>query len=698
MANWARFILIAFVIYDIYFIRRLFVTYNRRMFRYVESITPRKYTPANKEMITTILSKEYLPDIDNLNHTSEILPDQPFAPENLFIDNTDSLIDEDLSCQPDTFGYSIEEGNAIFPKYPYPRCEDKYDTERRIWIDFETNMLYMNCPGKYKGHYVVGPLTQSRLVLHKEITLIWDVKEYSKPVRVPSNTEFALGSCEEDLDAKFNEAFLMPRFNQTAYDKAKALTTGKPKVIFMLTVDSYSRRHFYRSLPKTIDYLNSLNQDSDLLAYDFKLHNVLGSSSIENQVPIFVGKEKYADGHEGDQEVDFLGDAAIWNLLREKGYISLLGLENCDSYFPKSIGRRPNVDYGHNWLYCAAYRFSDYRMEKEALLKQRCIGPHMSHYYVFEYIKEVSKMNRGVNQFLYTHINAAHEGTGLHAQTLDEDLLIFLKDFINMLKQDHDVLIFLQADHGMRYGNWYKSLAAYQENKLPAFFLITQRDFVNSTNTYPYLQHNTIRLTSKLDLRKSILWLGGVDIPVEGGFNLFTEKINRKRTCTDALIEPWDCSCLPFYPLTDIDEDVQNLINELGEYVVHILNHESYVSYTASKGSICKQLSFKKAEKIYVQPFSNVEEVIRFEIRVQESKSFQLQANILVSSYDDRRMEYSEYQYNPEPYVFRGVPLQYRIINTSRLDRYAGPCEVKSRAHGIRAESCVCDDSLDSEE
>mmetsp|Transcript_27771 Transcript_27771/g.27464 ORF Transcript_27771/g.27464 Transcript_27771/m.27464 type:complete len:106 (-) Transcript_27771:1191-1508(-) len=103
-----------------------------------------------------------------------------------------------------------------------------------------------------------------------------------------------------------------PQFNKTAYDYAKNRTEGKPKIIFMLTLDSMSRRHFFRKMPKTIDFLNSLNHnESDYWAFDFKLHNILGPNSVGNQVPIFGGKDRFVETFEGDQNVDYLGDKAL---------------------------------------------------------------------------------------------------------------------------------------------------------------------------------------------------------------------------------------------------------------------------------------------------------------------------------------------------------------------------------------------------
>jgi hypothetical protein len=56
----------------------------------------------------------------------------------------------------------------------------------------------------------------------------------------------------------------------------------KPLRIVYIVVDSFSRRHFYRKLPDTVQYLNSLNQDSDYRVFDFKLQNIRGKDSINN--------------------------------------------------------------------------------------------------------------------------------------------------------------------------------------------------------------------------------------------------------------------------------------------------------------------------------------------------------------------------------------------------------------------------------
>ena len=101
--------------------------------------------------------------------------------------------------------------------------------------------------------------------------------------------EFVFGSCDGKT---FSNALHFPRFRKELLSERlkimeKLERKNKPLIVMMLTVDSYSRRHFFRKLPKTVEFLNQLN--GNFSVFDFKLHNVYGASSVENMVPIFTG-------------------------------------------------------------------------------------------------------------------------------------------------------------------------------------------------------------------------------------------------------------------------------------------------------------------------------------------------------------------------------------------------------------------------
>jgi hypothetical protein len=69
----------------------------------------------------------------------------------------------------------------------------------------------------------------------------------------------------------------------------------KKYVVLVLVVDSFSRNHFYRKLPRTVEFLNSLNTGAKFKAFDFLIHNVVGANSIQNQIPLLEKHPKSAD-------------------------------------------------------------------------------------------------------------------------------------------------------------------------------------------------------------------------------------------------------------------------------------------------------------------------------------------------------------------------------------------------------------------
>jgi hypothetical protein len=72
---------------------------------------------------------------------------------------------------------------------------------------------------------------------------------------VPLNgSEFVYAACGESEAP--NALHLAPKFNETLHDSLPS--PDRPMILFLLTIDSYSRSHAYRKLPKTIKLLNDL--------------------------------------------------------------------------------------------------------------------------------------------------------------------------------------------------------------------------------------------------------------------------------------------------------------------------------------------------------------------------------------------------------------------------------------------------------
>jgi hypothetical protein len=234
-------------------------------------------------------------------------------------------IDPNITCLPKLFGYSEAEGNRIFPEYFYPDCKDvTRGPFPELYLDYENNKFSMKCT-EGKPHYLIDPDVNRRKSYQKhELLSKYELKDYKGDVDLKKGEEFVYGGCS--ADGTLNNAVYIPRRNDTIYKIAKnrikihQQTSGifhKPQILFILTIDSFSRPHFFRKLPNTVKYLNKLNKNLDFAVFDMKLHNILGATSVDNTLPIFSSKI-YLDlplyEFPTPPDRDVLGDTALWNI------------------------------------------------------------------------------------------------------------------------------------------------------------------------------------------------------------------------------------------------------------------------------------------------------------------------------------------------------------------------------------------------
>jgi hypothetical protein len=123
-------------------------------------------------------------------------------------------------------------------------------------------------------------------------------------------------------------------------------------------------------------------------------------------------------------------------------------------------------------------------------------------------------------------------------------------------KNRRELVIFLGGDHGMRYGNFLKDPEAIQEFRLCAMFVISSHNLLNRLkSSYSILEHNSNRLTTKGDLRKTVLKLAEFQTGLKKMnysstyYNIFQDYIRDGRTCLDAMIRRQFCSDNVFYNL-----------------------------------------------------------------------------------------------------------------------------------------------------
>jgi hypothetical protein len=173
------------------------------------------------------------------------------------------------------------------------------------------------------------------------------------------------------------------------------------------------------------------------------------------------------------------------------------------------------------------------------------VGNENSHRYIIDYVNQFLRNYKGLNKFAFMQSLTGHEDSGTVIATLDQDL----PDMIDsILHSGDEVVLFLMADHGMRYGEWFKLLDGSHEHKLPAMFVVASTSLMDSIEySYDTMTHNTFRLNSKLDIHHTLMHLANwpykqeytmqSDDYFQWGSNqhesvgLFLEKIPNSRTC-----------------------------------------------------------------------------------------------------------------------------------------------------------------------
>lgn len=610
-----------------------------------------------------------------------------------------------MACLPESFGYSIDEGLKIFPPKKYPDCADQNkDLLGELVFDTDHNEMHLSCNNDYEGQFILGPRDDRRLVRSEDNE--FKVHRYDgQPVKLHGNEEYVLASCKRS--GKFEHVSTRPRFNQTAYDRASE--TGKrlgykfekPVNIVNVILDSFSRRHFYRKLEDTVNYLNNMNHNGTHAVFDYKLHNINGENSIGNMAITLAGmspdaREQYAMS---SYNLD------IWEKMKELGFVTFIGQENCNKDFAGVLGEHINVDHSINEFYCAAEKFSKYSIDKYETNVHRCIGKKMSHEYIMNYTIEFMDMYAGVDKWIYIHMNAAHEGSGQHAVTLDQHLPSFLSKILN---RDEIVILFLEGDHGMRYGDWQRSESATTEWKLPALFVLMPHEVIEGIyDGYANMLKNTYRLTSKYEVRHTMLDLAyrskGISYTNLNSIGnvLYKDVISVDRTCKDINIESQICSCMEYTP---IDPEVyQKSYNEISDEILRELNYLLYIlvddamdfihqQLNANKNysKLCKPLTFKKITSASGQA-ELYYEFIKIEFSVMENPDARFEVLYIIKEFKTGGAVWRNIW---KTVHYRGYKRSYRLMYINRIDSYAGICEKVSDYLGVPAKYCLCKEPL----
>ena len=359
--------------------------------------------------------------LTNEEFKREIAYKRPFE---LLDDEKVREMEGELACVPFSFGYSRARAELLFPLYQYPPCSELAEEPLpEIRLNQANRTLEMTCPANFTPYYTLNPaeVRETEQWLYSDLVPLWQSTVYPGS-QVPNiSSEFVLAKC----GSKGLSAALEPRKNKTAAARAREImrkqAAVRPVTVILLTLDSFSRRHFYRKLPKTVSLLSEVNRENNFTIFDYKLHNVADMGSAGNMLQIFANSSYFLGLP--DEVIDERLYGRLWMLMKAAGFVTMFGFEDCDHHFVGAFGRKLEVDHLVRTFYCGVRKYTGLNTAQSAT-EQRCIGREMSHTYLLNYTRKWMQMYAGLNQFIYLHVDTGHEYTGQHAACLYSSIYV----------------------------------------------------------------------------------------------------------------------------------------------------------------------------------------------------------------------------------------------------------------------------------
>ena len=621
------------------------------------------------------------------NHSSPspselILPSEPIS-----LSSIEFQIQPSGQCHPASFGYTPEEHYRNFPKKKFKPCR----AEPGI-IEIKNDSLSMSCPGTY----YLGTKPKDESISMRQFTQ--KRKQYSTQVNI-SDVEWAFGSCSPKHDIQGAAVLFKEKKEVEERVKAKMqelenkfqVNKTRPITIINVFLDSVSRQSFFRRLPKTVEFINNLNR-SLFKVYDFKLHSVLADNTLPNLYPLWTGKNFMPQSQEKQdwnkkQDKDLIYDLSLWKFLRERGWVTLFQVEFCKDYFTIGIGKKPQVDHLFGQFWCGAKDLLKY---SEVSTKPRCVGNKYAHQVSFDYLKQYINSYPGLNKWAHLGSLSAHESSGSLIDIYDDDTIDLLH---NITSLPNDFILFLAADHGHRYGEWYKSENGSQEHHLPTLVLIASSSLIESIKfSDDALRHNSNNLITKKDIHESIKFLsqvpyGQTSSPSEFAqndrVNLFKHKVSTNRDCPFLKIPVEYCPCNHFQ---ELDSKFRGLIERVADLTAQEINR-AVLTNDLETQDLCQ--------------FVQVEEVLNGEIVKERKKAlikvwFRLKG--IKEVFEGFGMIFSgkmrllgdKESFGFRPFYQDGKRI-FRVLGLK--SNYTGKCGVKAWEFGIMPNLCICKDS-----
>ena len=376
----------------------------------------------------------------------------------------------------------------------------------------------------------------------------------------------------------------------------------------IVVLDSVSRQHFYRSLPRTVSTLRNIvhNDSINATALDFELLQSSAPFTFHNIRAFMSGKSdfNYIEHSNGSYEIEVL-----YKKMKNQGYYTLLQEDSCwfdewGSLFTNNVfqnktpysleefesrwGRFQDIvnsyyvdDYGLSHSSCEV--FKQYNVTNQFNRPRRiCFGGRVFSDHFLDYSLSVFQgyIDSGRRQpiFAYTHLSPGHEVTGTRIRQIDDAL----SGYLHSIAHEEDTLTIVFSDHGPKTTRYsFQTMEGRGEIYDSLLFAIIPEKVANILGLRRMLAMvtNQRRLLTTLDLHHTIMSIGDSERSTSGSYlrdGIFSE-IPANRTCADLSIKPSAvCKC-EGWEQTFPDNDPQ--FTFLAEFALGKVNNDIQKSY-----------------------------------------------------------------------------------------------------------------------
>ena len=403
------------------------------------------------------------------------------------------------------------------------------------------DLKFLEGIGKEEDSYFAYPLTQTfnNSVRQHYQMLQEEVVKGIKAVRVEE-----IKSSEKEVFINVTDSIpkiiIDVKRNESAVKRAKDIiakdsTLSRPNVLFLL-IDSLSREHFFRKMPKTKSFIEEryFKSREVLSAYQFFRYHSLSDHSEPNLVTL-----RYDD-------VETIGEESskvrIERYFQESGWVTSTASAKCEiDEFDISPGAKNRVypDHqpaDHEFYSLACDPNSTPSKDPFGMFKgpfsefRRCLYGKDAAAYQLDYALDFFRKYKSEPKFQSVTLMDGHEFTGELPAYLDEHLVRFFEVATseNLLE---DSIIFLVSDNG-NGGNFLFSGTESGKNEAANPFLTVLLSKNNAEKYGETLKANEQRLLSPHDVFRS---LGELSHQYKEyvGRNFFLHEVEDDRRCND---------------------------------------------------------------------------------------------------------------------------------------------------------------------